>query len=192
VKNKPLQTDCDPVTVGAVCGAMPVAHNARRQFLFDGLRVGLGAVALGPLVVHGQSQLHQQESLSQLPVAMALPAQLAQALDKKMPLVVMVSLAGCPYCKIARENYLLPLLRQSAIAVVQLDMQSKAPVTDFAGLATNHSALIERWRINIAPTVLFFGARGTEVAERLVGGYLPDFYGAYLQDRLAAAQRAVR
>jgi hypothetical protein len=29
------------------------------------------------------------------------------------------------------------------------------------------------------------------VAERLVGGYIPDFYGAYLDDRLRTARAAV-
>ena len=33
---------------------------------------------------------------------------------------------------------------------------------------------------------------GVEVAERLVGGMLPDFYGAYLDQRLETARKAVR
>jgi hypothetical protein len=36
--------------------------------------------------------------------------------------------------------------------------------------------------------VLFFGAKGKEVAERLEGGYIPDFYGAYLEQRLQVAR----
>jgi hypothetical protein len=31
-----------------------------------------------------------------------------------------------------------------------------------------------------------------EVVERLVGGYIPDFYGAYLDERLQAARAAIR
>lgn len=40
--------------------------------------------------------------------------------------------------------------------------------------------------------MLFFGRGGVEVAERLTGGYIPDFYGAYLDERLAQARKALK
>lgn len=126
-----------------------------------------------------------------LPAARALNSELAKAVSKSRPLVVMVSLAGCPYCKIVRENYLLPMVRQDAVSVVQVDMMSKATLTDFQGNSATHEQLVERWKIRIAPTLLFFGSLGVEKAERLVGGYLPDFYDAYLQERLATAKKAL-
>jgi hypothetical protein len=48
------------------------------------------------------------------------------------------------------------------------------------------------WGIKVAPTVLFFGRGGVEIAERLVGGYLPDFYGVYLDERVRSARLALR
>jgi hypothetical protein len=36
--------------------------------------------------------------------------------------------------------------------------------------------------------VLFFGKGGSEVAQRLVGASIPDFYGAYLEERLRQAR----
>jgi thioredoxin-related protein len=166
----PLQSQRREITKALVLGAIASATLS--------LKAQTAAAAYGP-------------SPMALPKAVALSAELSGALAKGQPLVVMVSLAGCPYCKIARENYLLPLLRSNAVQVVQVDMQSKAPLKDFQGQLLSHDLMIERWRIAIAPTLLFFGKGGREVAERLVGGYLPDFYGAYLQDRLETAQRAI-
>lgn len=40
-----------------------------------------------------------------------------------------------------------------------------------------------------APTLLFLGADGREVAARLQGASIPDFYGAYLEERLQTARR---
>lgn len=40
----------------------------------------------------------------------------------------------------------------------------------------------------MAPTVLFLGKEGREVAPRLVGGSTSDFYGAYLEERIRTAQ----
>lgn len=127
-----------------------------------------------------------------LPPSLSLPDELARALQSGNPLVVMVSLAGCPYCKIARENYLGPMREQQGLPVVQVDMQSPQATQDFKRVAVTHEQLIRTWGAKIAPTVLFFGRNGVEIAERLEGGYLPDFYGSYLDARLTAARLAVK
>lgn len=127
-----------------------------------------------------------------LPIATSLPDELAQALKKGEPLLVMVSLVGCPFCHVARESYLSPLRVQQGLPVVQIDMRSRQNITDFQGLTLTQDELIRRWSVKVAPTVLFFGRGGVELAERLVGGYIPDFYGAYLDERLQAARAALR
>jgi hypothetical protein len=126
-----------------------------------------------------------------LPAPQSLPEVLAAALKKGSPLVVMVSLVGCPFCTIARDHYLAPLQGQSGLSIVQIDMRNRQLVQDFNGVSQTQDELIRRWGIKVAPTVLFFGRGGVEVAERMVGGYIPDFYGAYLDDRLRTVRAAV-
>lgn len=127
----------------------------------------------------------------ELPVPASLADVLRDALAKKQPLVVMASLVGCPYCKIVRENYLLGELAGGQ-PVVQIDMRSQRALSGFDGLATNHTAWHQTWRVDAAPTLLFFGTGGREVAERLRGISSPDFYGAYLQQRLDQARATLR
>jgi hypothetical protein len=81
--------------------------------------------------------------------------------------------------------------QEQRLPVVQVDMRSQRSVKNFSGSATTHEALIAAWRIELAPTVLFLGRQGVEVAQRLVGGYIPDFYGAYLEQRLESGRRVV-
>ncbi len=128
----------------------------------------------------------------QLPAAQSLSNEVQQALRKGSPLVVMVSLDGCPFCKLARENYLAPLVRDERLPVVQVDMRSARALRNFTGAAATHDQMVRAWGVTIAPTVLFFGRGGVEVAERLTGGYIPDFYGAYLDERLAQARKALK
>lgn len=127
-----------------------------------------------------------------LPVPKSLADELALALKAGQPLVVMVSLDGCPFCRVARDSYLAPLHRQEGVPVVQIDMRTSTSVRDFNGAPSTHDAVIRAWGIKVAPTVLFFGPGGKEVAERLVGGYIVDFYGAYLDQRMQAARAAIR
>ena len=127
-----------------------------------------------------------------LPLSVSLREELAAALAQGQPLVVMVSLDGCPFCKVARQNYLSPMREQQGLPVVQVDMRSAQSLIDFQGRRLSHDAQVRAWGVRLAPTVLFFGRQGREVAERLVGGYLPDFYGAYLDERLAQARASLR
>ena len=127
-----------------------------------------------------------------LPAPKSLADELALALKAGQPLVVMVSLEGCPFCRVARDSYLGPLRRQEGVPVVQIDMRTPTTVRDFSRAVVTHDDLARTWAIKVAPTVLFFGAGGKEVAERLVGGYIADFYGAYLDQRMQAARAAIR
>ena len=123
-----------------------------------------------------------------LPSATDLPQALAQALAQGQPLVVMVSLDNCPYCRQVRQSHLGPLWRGGQV-VVQIDMQHKETLTDWDGQTRSHGDWVKNRRISVAPTVLFFGPDGREVADRLEGASLPDFYGAYLDQRLAQARQ---
>jgi thioredoxin-related protein len=124
-----------------------------------------------------------------LPVPHSLQYELTKAIQQKQVLIVMVSLEGCPFCRIARASYLGPM-QKAGMPIVQLDMRSTQAVLDFQGHKTTHDQLIKQWRIAIAPTLLFFGSGGKEVAERMEGGYLPDFYGPYLEERISKARQA--
>jgi len=149
----------------------------------DWLRLALASAM--PMLASAQSA-----GAASLPAAQSLRDELALALRKRQALVVMASLDGCPFCRTARQNYLSPM-HKSGIEIVQVDMNSAQPVLDFAGQATTHGQLIRQWKIAVTPTVLFFGPGGKEVAERLEGASLPDFYGAYLDDRLEKGRRAL-
>jgi thioredoxin-related protein len=125
-----------------------------------------------------------------LPTPASLQTELAKALQQKQALIVMVSLEGCAFCRVARSSHLVPMHKAGA-HIVQLDMRSAQSVLDFQGRLTTHDQLIKQWRISVAPTLLFFGPSGQEVAQRMEGGYLPDFYGPYLEERLLKSRQAL-
>jgi thioredoxin-related protein len=126
-----------------------------------------------------------------LPASRSLRDELGAALAGRRPLLVMASLHGCPFCRTVRDSHLAPLAREGQ-PVVQLDMGSQEPVAGFAGEARTHQDLLAEWGVKVAPTVLFFGRRGAESAPRLEGASIPDYYGAYLQQRIDSAVRALQ
>ncbi|MDO5693677.1 MAG: hypothetical protein Q4G70_14585 [Pseudomonadota bacterium] len=159
------------------------AHDHLRCSRRQGLRA-LGALLLGGGVGSARA------AGKQLPPSASLQAELARALKARQPLVVMVSLHRCPWCDEVRNNYLAPMHAQDGLHVVQVDMLSPAGTRTVQGEPVTHNTQVSDWGVKIAPTVLFLGPGGKEVADRLVGGS-PDFYSAYLDNRLAQARRAV-
>ena len=125
-----------------------------------------------------------------MPAAQSLPDELARALKNRQPLIVMASLDGCVFCRQARQSHLSPMHKAGTV-IVQVDLRSKQQVLDFAGQPTTHDQLTRQWKITITPTLLFFGPGGKEVAERMEGAYLPDFYGPYLEERMAQGRKAL-
>ncbi|MFM2111907.1 MAG: hypothetical protein RLZZ271_567 [Pseudomonadota bacterium] len=123
------------------------------------------------------------------PKSLALVAQQAQSRGE--PLVLLVSLPGCPYCELVRRNYLKPMREQEGLAAWQIDIRDKAPLTGFDGQATTPLAVARQWQIKVTPTVLFLDAQGREVAPRLEGVAVVDFYGSYLEERLNQSRQTL-
>ena len=153
------------------------------------LLCGVGALPLAGWGAPAATGLDASERL--LPTATDIGQSLAAALQRGQPLVVLATLHGCPFCKVARENYLVPAVKDGAV-VTQIHFLSALPVRDAQARLTTHGQLVKDLGISIAPTVLFYGRGGVEVAPRLTAGSTSDFYGAYLDERLAQARAAVR
>jgi thioredoxin-related protein len=128
-----------------------------------------------------------------LPSPPSLRAAARAAAAKGEPLVLMTTLAGCPYCDLVRNHYLLPMRRAGQVQAVQLDIRDRrSNLQDFAGNTTTPAEQVAVWKARFAPTVLFFGPMGQELAERLVGVAVPDFYGEYLDARLTEARAKLK
>ncbi|MFN0299409.1 MAG: hypothetical protein ACKVQU_03540 [Burkholderiales bacterium] len=122
---------------------------------------------------------------------LALEARAAAAQGKV--LVVLYGTASCPWCAKVRRNYLAPLSRNpaAAMAIVEIDPEVTLPLIDFAGRATNHRSFARAERVRLVPTLVIYGPAGEQLAEPLVGMSSDDFYGAYLEERLAAAAKRI-
>ena len=127
---------------------MSIAHPSRRRLLAWGAYAWPLATAAGGLAVTFRA--HAETAL---PSPSSLPAAATAALAHHQPLVLLVSLPGCPYCERVRRSQLLPLSRESDNAVVQIDLGSAASVQDFDGVTRSQDAVAQRFNARFAPTV---------------------------------------
>jgi hypothetical protein len=128
---------------------------------------------------------------SALPPARDLAADGRAALKQGVPVIVLVSLGGCPQCEVVRRSHLLPLLAARAEGapplVRQVELGGGAALIDFNGEKITHAEFARRHQVKIAPVVFFFDGNGKPAAEPLLGAMIPDFYGAYFDEALAGA-----
>lgn len=123
----------------------------------------------------------------------SLKAAALRAQEMGLPLVVMTTLKGCPYCDLVRENYLYPMNARGQLVAVQIDiLDAGNEVEFFDGRRLWPREISRIWKNKVAPTVYFFNAQGKEVAERLEGVAVPDFFGSYLDARLADGRKAIQ
>jgi thioredoxin-related protein len=119
----------------------------------------------------------------------SLKAAAQAAVRQGHPLVVMTTLKGCPFCDVVRDQFLQPALAAGRLFAVQVDVRDRQmPLQDFAGSTRTGADMAREWKARFAPTVLFLDAQGREIAERLVGVTLIEFYDQYLWQRIAQAQ----
>ena len=130
-----------------------------------------------------------------LPAAQDLAKDGRDADLRRVPVVILFSLPDCSYCETVRRNYLLPLAREGEPGrrpiVRETDLASAAPLQGFDQKASSGKALAARYRIQVAPSVAVVDGRGKLLAPVLEGGDVSGMYGAYLDDTLADARRAL-
>jgi thioredoxin-related protein len=115
-----------------------------------------------------------------------------QANARTEPLVIMVSLPGCPWCELLRRNYLGPMQSEGVAAYEFMINEQKRILLDFSAQRITPAALSAALKITITPTLLFFNAQGQEIAPRIEGVASADFIGAILDERLTIARERLK
>ncbi len=112
------------------------------------------------------------------------------------PLMLEFAAERCPYCRRLEQEYLLPMHLNPAdtkgVVMRRLLLNTYESVTGFDNRPTDADSLAARYSIKVTPTLLFLDARGSEIAERMVGFNTPELYGAYLDAAIDAAGRQRR
>jgi thioredoxin-related protein len=143
-----------------------------------------------------------------LPSPTAWEPWLVQLRKEKLLAITMISRPACPFCEAIRREQLLPMLRAqkatiapSKFVLVEFDFTVTTkfevavnPGTSQIAAPESPRKLAQQLGIKLAPTLLFLGwDNGTfsELAERLIGYGSRDFFSAYLEERIAFAQKRI-
>ncbi len=131
-----------------------------------------------------------------LPAAVDLNADARTAAADAMPVLVFFMSPSCPYCRTVEGLYLEPMHARGdfrgRLLIRTVDVDSRAPLTDFAGRRTTQREFARQARATFTPLIRLYDAAGRELVPPLRGYTTPDFYGGYLEDTIAQAIARVR
>ncbi len=182
------QTDPKPL-VPAMKARSGHRGDTRRRLMTAMLGSLAGLALATPLTAAAQvSPLERPPSLDPL---------LERAARLGQPVVVLFSAVGCAWCNRLRNEHMRGLAAEAgarSIQVVEFDLKddqafvrADGPAPARLAGARSPRALAAQLNVRFAPTVVFLGPDG-EIAERIVGYGSPDFYSAYLDDRIRQAR----
>ncbi len=120
----------------------------------------------------------------------------AEARARRTPVLIAFMQQSCPYCAIARRDYLIPL--QSApqwrnrVLIREIDVDRSTTMRDFSGTETTHRAYARSLGIKRVPTLIVFDADGQPVAPPITGLLSEDFYQLYIEQAIEAGLTRMR
>jgi thioredoxin-related protein len=136
-------------------------------------------------------------AIQPVPAAANLAADGRIAHAARQPVVILYSRGLCTWCDKARREHLNAMASQAAAQsggplFRQVDLDTDAPLVDFAGRRSSHREFARRHNVKMTPTLMFFADDGHELAAAIVGYRLPEFYGTLIEDAIEDSRQRLR
>jgi thioredoxin-related protein len=117
--------------------------------------------------------------------------------NTRMPIMLIFTKPGCPFCMRAKKDHLEPLNADPAYAnrIMLREIEAsneQIPLRGFDGTMTTHGEFARRYDVRTVPTVILVDGRGMALTDPLVGLNEADFYNLYLQQAIDAARLRLR
>ncbi len=129
-----------------------------------------------------------------LPVVDDLQALGAASARAGIPVVVLFSTPGCPYCQEVRQNYLAPRLAEQGRRAApeyllrEIDITSRRPIGTIDGHPVTEAQFAARYGIGLAPVLIAFDGRWRPLGNPLVGLDRAGFYESYVERLIGEAR----
>jgi thioredoxin-related protein len=138
----------------------------------------------------------QLSAAAQLLPADDLAQAAATAKARRAPVLIAFMEQSCPYCAVARRDYLMPLQIdakwQNRVLIREVDVDRSTPMRDFSGAETTHRAYARSLGVKRVPTLILFDADGQQVAPAITGLLADDFYRLYIEQAIEAGLTRMR
>ena len=114
------------------------------------------------------------------------------ARERNLVLMLEFSSEFCGYCRKLESLFLLPMQRNveydDKVLIRSISLDSYETVIDFDGSPVDTRVFAARYDVSLTPTLIFVDSEGAEVGEKLVGIWSEDYFGWFIDNRIAQAR----
>ena len=153
-------------------------------------------MVVAAILAWGAAPLAHAQPADNLPHAKSFEADSKLAATKKIPILVLYTSPGCPFCERAKSDYLVPMLKDPAyknkVIIREVDITSQSPLTLFNGTTSTGAAFAAQHKVAVVPTIKVINAQDSEVATPIVGLLIPDYYFGYIDSAISGGLQKMR
>jgi thioredoxin-related protein len=130
-----------------------------------------------------------------IPYAEDLSQLAAEAKQRQIPIMLVVTQYHCGYCERMKHEVLQPMQLSGdyndRVLMRELMIDPGEMVTNFQGRHEPASDFIGHYKVSVTPTLLFLDAGGKEAAERILGINTVDYLLFYIEDAIDKAAKTM-
>ena len=116
-------------------------------------------------------------------------AKLAQS--RNLPILIMFGTDECPYCRMLKEDFLIPMLISGdytdKIIIREAHISYGADIIDFSGKKISIGEFSARYGVTLFPTMVFIDSTGLVLVKKIIGITTPSLFGGTLDDSIDKA-----
>mgnify|MGYP006298974327 FL=1 len=120
---------------------------------------------------------------------------LAVLQERQIPMLLFFHATYCTYCRTVDEEFLQDMAEGEAyegrLLIRRVEIDSDTPEIQWQGTSYTPVEFARLQGVQLVPQVMYFAPDGRQVVDELKGVTVPDFYPAYLDQRLEAAERCI-
>ena len=155
-------------------------------------------VVVGALLTFGMAMpaYAADSSSATVPTAKNLSKIGQIARDKKLPIILVYSADHCAYCEILENEILKPMIISgdytNRVLIYKLNIDDTQEIRDFNGDMVSISDFSMRHNVFVTPTMLFLGANGKELHERILGINTVEMFGGRVDNAIEISLAKLR
>ena len=115
--------------------------------------------------------------------------------ERQIPMLLFFHATYCGYCRTVDEEFLQTMAEDEAyrdrLLIRRVEIDSDTPEIQWQDVSYTPIEFARLLGVQLVPQVMFFDPNGQQVVDELKGVTVPDFYPAYLDQRLKAAERCI-
>jgi len=115
------------------------------------------------------------------------------AADEHRLILLLVSQHECPYCHLIKKEIIRPMILggdfRDDILIRELFIDEGEKIRDFKGMKREAADFAHGYGVFVTPTLLFLGADGKELEEKMTGINTVEMYWYYLSQAIQSAIR---